>query len=216
MKTKIAAILCFSLFSISGFGQLKIVKLGVKGGINYPQTALSLDDVNQIINDQTYDISNIQTDISNGFNAGVIARVSLPLLPVYVHGEALYTQFDQDITMIDNGNTVDLGSTVQRLDFPISAGAKLGPVFAGVGATPSIPLANASDIWSSDTQPSFTWGWHAHAGVKVWRLLGEIKYESGFGMLAGAVDYDVNGTTYDFNLDSRSSQLVVSVAYFFK
>lgn len=216
MKTKIAALLCFSLFSISGFGQLKIVKLGVKGGINYPQTALSLDDVNSIINDQTYDISNIQTDISNGFNAGVIARVSLPLIPVYVHGEALYTQFDQDISLTDNGTTVDLGSTVQRLDFPISAGAKLGPVFAGAGATPSIPLSNASDIWSSDTQPNFTWGWHIHAGVKVWRLLGEIKYESGFGMLAGDVDYNYNGTDYNFNLDSRSSQVVVSVAYFFK
>jgi len=138
--------------------QFKVIKFGAKAGVNYPQASLSTQDVLSIINDQTYDISNIQTDISNGFNAGVIARISLPLIPVYVHGEALYTQFKQGISITDNGNDLDLSSLVQRLDFPLSAGAKIGPIFAGLGATPSMPLANASAIWSNDTEAQFTWG----------------------------------------------------------
>lgn len=192
--------------------QLKILKTGVKGGINYPQSTLSVADITAIIDNQSYDISQIQTDISNGFNAGFVARLSLPLLPVYVHGEALYTQFDQNINMVDGGNEVQLNSTTQRLDFPISAGAKFGPAFVGLGATPSIPLANASDIWNDETQANFTWGWHLHAGVKVWRLLAELKYESGFGFLARDVSYN----NYNFSLDARSSQFVVSAGYFFK
>ena len=214
LKRFLITLFCFSTTLMTA--QFKVIKFGAKAGVNYPQASLSTQDVLSIINDQTYDISNIQTDISNGFNAGVIARISLPLIPVYVHGEALYTQFKQGISITDNGNDLDLSLLVQRLDFPLSAGAKIGPIFAGLGATPSMPLANASAIWSNDTEAQFTWGWHIHAGIKVWRLLAEIKYESGFGMLARNVNYNYNDTDYDFSLDSRSSQLVVSAAYFFE
>jgi hypothetical protein len=214
MKKHLFLLAAFVL-STASFGQLKVLKFGAKAGLNYPQTSLSASDVLAIYNDQTYDISNLQTDISNGFNAGLIARVALPLIPAYVHSEALYTRFDQNISMTDDGTEVDLSSTIQRLDFPISAGAKFGPAFVGLGATPSIPLANTSDIWNEETEANFTWGWHIHAGLKLWKLLAEVKYESGFGILAREVDYNYNDTDYNFSLDARSSQVVLSVGYFF-
>lgn len=214
LKPLVSAALVLS--TLNSVAQLKIVKFGVKGGMNLPQQTLSLNDINDIVNDQTYDISNIQTEFSDGFNAGLVARVSLPLIPVYVHGEALYTQFDESIAITDGNDNFTINSTIQRLDFPISAGAKLGPAFAGLGATPSIPFSNASDLWTPEQEAVFTWGWHIHAGVKLWRLLAEVKYESGFGMLAGNVNYNYNDTDYDFNLDQRRAQLVVSLAYFFK
>ena len=217
MKTlKATTLLVFLLVASNVFGQLKVVRFGMKGGVNLPQQTLSLNDINSIVNDQTYDISNIQTEFSDGFNIGMITRVSLPLIPVYVHGEALYTQFDETIAITDGGNDFTINSTVQRLDFPISAGAKIGPAFAGLGATPSIPFANRSDLWTPDVDANFTWGWHIHAGIKLWRILGEVKYESGFGMLAGNVNYNYNDTDYQFELDQRRAQLVVSLAYFFQ
>jgi hypothetical protein len=217
MKTlKATTLLVFLLAASNVFGQLKVVRFGMKGGMNLPQQTLSLNDINSIVNDQTYDISNIQTEFSDGFNIGMITRVSLPLIPVYVHGEALYTQFDETIAITDGGNDFTINSTVQRLDFPISAGAKVGPAFAGLGATPSIPFANRSDLWTPDVDANFTWGWHIHAGIKLWRILGEVKYESGFGMLAGNVNYNYNDTDYQFELDQRRAQLVVSLAYFFQ
>ena len=217
MKTlKIYLLLALLSITTGMSGQIKIIRFGVKGGMNLPQQTLSLNDINDIVNNQTYDISNIQTEFSDGFNLGMITRISLPLIPVYVHGEALYTQFDETIAITDGGSEFTINSTVQRLDFPISAGAKIGPAFAGLGATPSIPFANRSDLWTSDVDANFTWGWHIHAGIKLWRLLGEVKYESGFGMLAGNVNYDYNGTDYQFELDRRRAQLVVSLAYFFK
>lgn len=217
MKTlKATTLLVFLLAASNVFGQLKVVRFGMKGGMNLPQQTLSLNDINSIVNDQTYDISNIQTEFSDGFNIGMITRVSLPLIPVYVHGEALYTQFDETIAITDGGNDFTINSTVQRLDFPISAGAKIGPAFAGLGATPSIPFANRSDLWTPDVDANFTWGWHIHAGIKLWRILGEVKYESGFGMLAGNVNYNYNDTDYQFELDQRRAQLVVSLAYFFQ
>ncbi len=217
MKTlKIYLLLALLSITTGMSGQIKIIRFGVKGGMNLPQQSLSLNDINDIVNNQTYDISNIQTEFSDGFNFGMITRISLPLIPVYVHGEALYTQFDETIAITDGGSEFTINSTVQRLDFPISAGAKIGPAFAGLGATPSIPFANRSDLWTADVDANFTWGWHIHAGIKLWRLLGEIKYESGFGMLAGNVNYDYNGTDYQFELDRRRAQLVVSLAYFFK
>lgn len=217
MKTlKATTLLVFLLVASNVFGQLKVVRFGMKGGVNLPQQTLSLNDINSIVNDQTYDISNIQTEFSDGFNIGMITRVSLPLIPVYVHGEALYTQFDETIAITDGGTDFTINSTVQRLDFPISAGAKIGPAFAGLGATPSIPFANRSDLWTPDVDANFTWGWHIHAGIKLWRILGEVKYESGFGMLAGNVNYNYNDTDYQFELDRRRAQLVVSLAYFFQ
>ena len=217
MKTlKATTLLVFFLAASNVFGQLKVVRFGMKGGVNLPQQTLSLNDINSIVNDQTYDISNIQTEFSDGFNIGMITRVSLPLIPVYVHGEALYTQFDETIAITDGGNDFTINSTVQRLDFPISAGAKIGPAFAGLGATPSIPFANRSDLWTPEVDANFTWGWHIHAGIKLWRILGEVKYESGFGMLAGNVNYNYNDTDYQFDLDQRRAQLVVSLAYFFQ
>lgn len=217
MKTlKATTLMVFLLTASNVFGQLKVVRFGMKGGVNLPQQTLSLNDINSIVNDQTYDISNIQTEFSDGFNIGMITRVSLPLIPVYVHGEALYTQFDETIAITDGGTDFTINSTVQRLDFPISAGAKIGPAFAGLGATPSIPFANRSDLWTPDVDAKFTWGWHIHAGIKLWRILGEVKYESGFGMLAGNVNYNYNDTDYQFELDQRRAQLVVSLAYFFQ
>jgi hypothetical protein len=217
MKTlKATTLLVFLMAASNVFGQLKVVRFGMKGGVNLPQQTLSLNDINSIVNDQTYDISNIQTEFSDGFNIGMITRVSLPLIPVYVHGEALYTQFDETIAITDGGTYFTINSTVQRLDFPISAGAKIGPAFAGLGATPSIPFANRSDLWTPDVDADFTWGWHIHAGIKLWRILGEVKYESGFGMLAGNVNYNYNDTDYQFELDQRRAQLVVSLAYFFQ
>ncbi|MEL0294608.1 MAG: hypothetical protein VW971_00430 [Cryomorphaceae bacterium] len=217
MKTlKATTLLVFLLAASNVFGQLKVVRFGMKGGVNLPQQTLSLNDINSIVNDQTYDISNIQTEFSDGFNIGMITRVSLPLIPVYVHGEALYTQFDETIAITDGGTDFTINSTVQRLDFPISAGAKIGPAFAGLGATPSIPFANRSDLWTPEVDANFTWGWHIHAGIKLWRILGEVKYESGFGMLAGNVNYNYNDTDYQFELDQRRAQLVVSLAYFFQ
>ena len=217
MKTlKATTLLVFLLAASNVFGQLKVVRFGMKGGMNLPQQTLSLNDINSIVNDQTYDISNIQTEFSDGFNIGMITRVSLPLIPVYVHGEALYTQFDETIAITDGGTDFTINSTVQRLDFPISAGAKVGPAFAGLGATPSIPFANRSDLWTPDVDANLTWGWHIHAGIKLWRILGEVKYESGFGMLAGNVNYNYNDTDYQFELDQRRAQLVVSLAYFFQ
>ena len=217
MKTlKIYLLLALLSITTGMSGQIKIIRFGVKSGMNLPQQTLSLNDINDIVNNQTYDISNIQTEFSDGFNFGIITRISLPLIPVYVHGEALYTQFDETIAITDGGSEFTINSTVQRLDFPISAGAKIGPAFAGLGVTPSIPFANRSDLWTADVDANFTWGWHIHAGIKLWRLLGEVKYESGFGMLAGNVNYDYNGTDYQFELDRRRAQLVVSLAYFFK
>ena len=217
MKTlKATTLLVFLLAASNVFGQLKVVRFGMKGGVNLPQQTLSLNDINSIVNDQTYDISNIQTEFIDGFNIGMITRVSLPLIPVYVHGEALYTQFEETIAITDGGTDFTKNSTVQRLDFPISAGAKIGPAFAGLGATPSIPFANRSDLWTPDVDANFTWGWHIHAGIKLWRILGEVKYESGFGMLAGNVNYNYNDTDYQFELDQRRAQLVVSLAYFFQ
>lgn len=79
------------LLSTLSYGQFKVIKFGMKGGVNYPQSALSAADILTIYNDQTYDITNLQTDFQNGFHFGGITRISLPLVPVYVHGEALYT-----------------------------------------------------------------------------------------------------------------------------
>ena len=187
---KVTAIVTTLLISTSSYAQLKIIKFGVKGGTNYPQEVLSLNDINDIVNNQTFNIDNIQTVYSDGFNAGLIARVSLPLIPVYVHGEALYTEFKETI-QATGGDAFNVESTIERIDFPISAGAKLGPAFAGLGATSSIPLSNASDLWTSTEEANFTWGWHIHAGVKLWRLLGEVKYESGFGFMSGNFDQNI-------------------------
>lgn len=210
------ALLFVLLLSISAQAQFKIIKTGVKGGLNYPQGSFSLDDIQNIIDDPTYAISDVQTEISNGFNFGLVSRVGVPLIPMYVQGEALYTQFSESITLVDNGQSITMDNTIRRLDFPITAGMKMGPAYAGLGATPSIPFANASDMWDDQTQANFTWGWHLSAGLKVWRLMAEVKYEGGFGMLARDVDYNYNGTDYNFSLDSRSNQLVLSVAYFFE
>ena len=212
---KVTAIVTTLLISTSAYAQLKIIKFGVKGGTNYPQEGLSLNDINDIVNNQTFNIDNIQTVYSDGFNAGLIAMVSLPLIPVYVHGEALYTQFKETI-QATGGDAFNVESTIERIDFPISAGAKLGPAFAGLGATPYIPLSNASDLWTPTEEANFTWGWHIHAGVKLWRLLGEVKYESGFGFMSGNFDQNIGGNDYTFDLDQRRSQVIVSVAYFFK
>ena len=134
-SVKFFALFAALAISTAASAQLSLVKFGVKGGLNFPQESLDLDAIANAVADTSF---NIQTDDSDGFNAGIVARVSLPLLPAYIHAEALYTQFGESITVNGTENT----STVQRLDF-ISVGAKIGPIFGGAVYS-SIPLSSAS------------------------------------------------------------------------
>ena len=207
-SVKFFALFAALAISTAASAQLSLVKFGVKGGLNFPQESLDLDAIANAVADTSF---NIQTDDSDGFNAGIVARVSLPLLPAYIHAEVLYTQFEESITVNGTENT----STIQRLDFPISVGAKIGPIFGGAGLTPSIPLSSASMLLEPDEEVVFTSGFHIHAGVKLGQIMAELKYESGLSeQLSGAIN-TLDPDLPDVEIDQRRSQVVASVAYFF-
>lgn len=201
--------LLFALL-ISAGAQAQI-KLGVKGGLNYPQYTPNAQDLIAIYNDPALLIDSINTSVDNGYHFGGVLRIKLPF--VYLHGEALYTHYTKTITVVENGISTDLISPVHRLDLPVTVGTKLGPFYTGLGGVPSIPFANAGDIFNDSTQANFTWGWHAVVGIKLGNLMLEGKYEGGFGMFAQDVSTDYNGQTYNFSLDARENQATLSLIY---
>jgi len=206
-------------FTMVSNAQKDFFKIGLKAGIT--STSIKVDDVIDI--DDASDIDELAIKGKNskvGFQGGLMARITIAKL--YVQPELLFTSTSGEVEVTEllesTGTTVSTikDQDFKQIDIPIMVGAKFGPARIQAGPIATIMLNNSSVLKDyQNYEEEFngaTWGYQVGLGLDLGKKITiDAKYEGNLSKLGDGIK--IGGETRSF--DSRNSQFVVSLGYFF-
>ena len=153
---KFALLIAAVMFSVVAFAEFPL-SLGVKLGVN--QTRYSVGDLNNLeLDGQQYKINDLKSDLANGYDFGVFARLTIKRL--YIQPEVYYTlqnsSLDLDAELTSGGIAPKISQQInmQELNVPVLVGFKLldfklAKLRAFAGPLVNIPL-NRDVTFSKD------------------------------------------------------------------
>lgn len=209
-KTVFLVSICMFLctFSVKTYAQLDF---GLRAGVS--SSTIKMDDVK----DKTGDELLMEAgDAKIGFHFGLVARAAL--LGFYVQPELLLTSNNAEVKVkdIQNGDYEIKKQKFTKIDIPIMAGKKIGPLRLQVGPIASIILKSDSKVedleGAKEEFKKATWGYQAGVGLDVWKFIFDVKYEGNFSKI-GKKEFNFLGESY--STDARNPQWVFSLGYFF-
>lgn len=199
------------------------IKFGIKAGIT--STSIKVDDVIDVASDPnatTYNELKVEGQNAKiGVQGGLMARIEI--LKLYVQPELLFTSTSGEVAVSEylNGTLVDGTTKIKeqkfnQIDIPIMVGYKLGPARIQGGPIATIVLSSTSALKDyNNYEEEFngaTWGYQVGLGLDLGKKITiDAKYEGNLSKLGDGVK--IAGETRSF--DSRNSQFVVSLGYFF-
>ena len=171
---KIALAVAALLISVSAMAgnnyKLPFVSFGIKAGYTTNQQKI---DYKALLNAET-----IKKNAS-GFNAGIVARVDFPLLPIYVQGELLYDWGLNPTSVTTNNFSVPVlvGVGIGSSNF-VKVRANVGPVFNLVSTAKFSNVENVADLENMFRKQTVTWT--AGIGVDLFNIMVDIRYNGVF------------------------------------
>jgi hypothetical protein len=209
MKNRIIALLVL-VFSATGlYAQ---VKFGIRGGIN--SSNIQIKDFDNDLYTLEYARGSL------GFHIGGMAQIKL--LGVFIQPELLFTTAKNDVSVavFDNGTVSwsqpKYGSQrFNKIDIPLIAGVKLGPIKLQAGPVATMMLGSKSKLLDQNNiEQEFsgaTFGYQVGAGIELASLLVDVKYEGNLSKLGDGIM--IGGNPYYF--DQRMNQWILSVGFLF-
>ncbi len=210
---KIAVLVCAALFSVSALAgnnnSLPLLSFGLKVGYTANQQKF---DINTLINSQAF------KENAAGFNAGIVARVDIPVVPIFVQGELVYDWGKyKGIQLAEGLSTSDV--TTNNLSVPVLVGvgigssnivkvrANLGPVFNILSTAKFSNLKNADSYESVFQRPTVTWT--AGLGVDLFNIMIDVRYNGVFKKK------EISKVTDLASVDTTPTSWTISVGYLF-
>jgi hypothetical protein len=207
---KIACITIF--FTLTFVAQGQFFKLGVRAGVS--SSTVTVNDELIIPSGSDYKLESC--DPMLGFHAGLISRITIKKL--FVQPELLFSSSGGQVKVSDitNGTYSIKDQRFNRIDIPVLAGVKTGPLRLEAGPVASFTLTEKSDLFeTSGYKEDFkkaTIGFQAGIGFDLFKKLAfDLKYEGSLSKLGSGLT--VGSTTYPY--DTRTSQWIVSLGFFF-
>lgn len=209
MKNRLIFLFLFIFCMLNVNAQLSF---GIRGGVN--SSNVKLND----FGGRDYQLKYNRGAL--GFHIGGIAQIKL--LNFFIQPELLYTQTKNDVSLA-TWNSVnaewgvpELGEQrFSKIDIPIIAGMKFGPLKLQAGPVATMMLKSKSDLLDNyDIEQEFsaaTLGYQAGVGLELANLLVDVKYEGNLSKLGDGVT--IAGRDYSF--DQRMSQWILSVGFLF-
>ncbi len=209
MKNRIIASLLFLFCVLSLNAQFSF---GIRGGIN--SSNIKLND----FDGEIYRLDYARGAL--GFHIGVMAQIKL--MSIFIQPELLFTRTKNDISVATfNTTAFEWGEPVfgeqrfNKIDIPIIAGVKLGPLKLQAGPVATMMLRSKSDLLDDynieQEYSAATLGYQAGVGLELANLLVDVKYEGNLSKLGDGVT--IAGDS--FNFDQRMSQWILSVGFLF-
>lgn len=209
MKNRIIALFLF-VFCVTGLHAQ--FSYGIRGGINSSN-----------INLREFDGGNYDLEYARGalgFHIGGMAQIKL--MSFFVQPELLYTRTKTDISLTswntsrDQWDDPEYGEQIfSKVDFPVIAGVKLGPLKLQAGPVATMTLKSKSELLEdNDIKQEFssaTFGYQAGIGLELANLLVDVKYEGNLSKLGNGVTI----SDHDYDFDQRMSQWILSVGFLF-
>lgn len=201
---KLLLLSCFAV--VMAFNAQSQIKFGVRGAVT--SSTVEADKVSA----NGYTIESVN-DAKVGFQIGVVSQIQIRKL--FIQPELLLSTSGGVLKVSDiNGSRLN-DQRVTKVDIPVLVGGKMGPLRLGVGPVASIMVKSKSDLNDydqfDDKFRKATWGYQVGAGLDIWKLAFDVKYE---GNLSRWGDKIVIGNQ-DVSFDRRLSQWVFGVALFF-
>lgn len=157
-------------------------------------------------------------DANYGFHIGAFARLRLGE-KFHIQPEVLFNSETVDYTLNDvSQNVVNkiVSETYQNLDFPLLAGWQFGFFRLNAGPVGHVHVASKSDI--GDNVPTytqrfedFTLGYQAGAGLDIWKIVIDLRYEGNLTRLGDHMYFAGN----QVNFSQRPTRWMLSVGYAF-
>ena len=179
---------------------------GIKGGLNISNVKAS-----EILTDD-YRI-NPAASGNLGYHVGGFFRASL--LGIFIQPELYFSSIATEYKVEDLSGTGTAEQLVKqkigRIDVPVLVGVKLGTFRLGLGPVGSIIVSDQSDLDDitgyEATLKSATFGYQIGAGVDIWKISIDLRYEGNLTKLGDHLD--IGGQT--INLDNRVRQIIISL-----
>jgi hypothetical protein len=205
---KICLLFIVSIFS--GIMLMSQLQFGVRAGLTSASYTSS-----DFVQGTNYIVKKSET-AEYGYHFGVIGQ--LEILGFFFQPELLISSIGNSYSItgvVANAQTVTKTDRSYNLDFPLILGYKLGPAKFEIGPTGRIMLANTSELYDyTGYQSKFntaSWALQTGVGLELIGLTVDLKYEIGLSKYGKGIE--IAGVTKNF--DSRVSQWVLSVGYFF-
>ncbi|MDX5429042.1 MAG: hypothetical protein LPK46_11275 [Bacteroidota bacterium] len=197
-------LLSIVIFALSPLSHAQDIHFGPIAGLSFPDLKFS-NYSNQGL------IEEIRSNPGSGYHLGAWGRVSI--LGFYVQGEFLYHSLNGKLVVEEtNGEEYSGTYQIRRLDLPVHAGFRLGPVgvFAGpVFTTHLNPDQGVFDGINND----FTVGGNAGVQVLLGKFLLQGRYEFSIKEYQGDIRFNTSSGEKVIQTDSRSPIFILSVGY---
>lgn len=186
------------------------IDFGIKGGLNISNVKAS-----EILTDD-YRI-NPAASGNLGYHVGGFLRASL--VGIFIQPELYFSSLSNEYKVEDLSATGAAEQLVKqkigRIDVPVLVGVKLGTFRLGLGPVGSIIVSDKSDLTDitgyEATLKSATFGYQLGAGVDIWKIGIDLRYEGNLTKLGDHLD--IGGQT--INLDNRVRQIIISLGITF-
>ncbi|MEN8156307.1 MAG: porin family protein [Bacteroidota bacterium] len=201
-------------FLIVQVSKAELFEYGAKIGLGY--SSLKVSDLTGLNNGtDVYDL--VTGDGVMAYHIGVMTRVKIAML--YVQPELYFNDGGGTIErIVDNVSTGLMTVDFQRVDIPIMAGAKFGPLRVNAGPVGSYVVKESITTDIADIPPdyevfhkSMTWGFQAGLGLDLSKISFDARYEGSLSKLGESLNVGGN----DYALDARPSQWVFSLGFWF-
>jgi hypothetical protein len=209
---KLILILVASFF-LANVADAQLFSWGVKGGLGF--SSVKISDITGIQDgSDVYDL--VTGESVMGYHLGVQTRIKIAM--IYVQPELYWNAGGGTVKqVVDGGATELLNVKFNRIDIPVLAGVKLGPVRLNLGPMASLVVGENSDLTLLHPdlelyKKSMTWAWQGGIGVDVWKLSIDLRYEGPLSDLSAVIPDDLVEYTYD----PRPKQWLLSVGFWFK
>lgn len=196
---KLAPPLLAFLFSMSLYAQVEDKNFwGITGGLNFPMDDFSIQQAGDNINSMFTSESN-----SAGWHLGLQSRVYASK-QLYFGSNLLYTQTDYLLTQTTDGISQKETFSYSGSQLDVMAGLEIFGFLRGYGGLNG--NVNFDQNWN-DTFDSFSAGYLFGAGVDLWKLTVDVRYNGSFK--------DHTGTWNGVPLSYSRSDLMVGVGFKF-
>ena len=192
--------------------QAQFFSVGLKGGIQ--STTIKMDKL--MLQEGGADQFWVEAgDAKVGFHFGAQARIKVA--GVFIQPELLFAAVNTEMRVRDiSTNLAEIkNQEFKNLSIPILVGYKIGPARIQLGPAANIVLSSESEITGfeemKETFKGATWGYQIGAGLDIWKLTFDLRYEGNLSKLGESINF---GNT-SFATDSRSRQLILSLGIMF-
>lgn len=208
MRFKYIALVVVALLIFTP-GQAQL-KFGIRGGISSSSIKL-----------KEFDSPDYKLDYKSsqvGFHFGVVGQLKLGMF--VLQPELLFSTVRTDLAYTDLNSITNPGEQIgkqsfNKLDLPIIAGVKFGPLKLQAGPVASVVLNSKSDLLEENgvkqAYKGMTIGYQAGLGLELGSLLLDVKYEGSLSKFGDGIT--IGGES--FNFDQRINQLILSLGFLF-